>query len=305
MALFRSNTDPDAQVAKAEAERAKLLRLLTDAENTFAAATEQSNALALDVADDTVMKEAALAVRDAGDLVKQRGGALEKKDAELAVLIAARDNAADKKTRHATADEIEKMLADSGSIQRDLDSVLKRLAAFADWCAPFTPEAQGLLNYTIASRAQIPEALTLLQKLIGYHAQAVMAGTAPASLKRMTAPVVEPVKLAPVMTTVFAVKSIRWTDADGTKRITQRFKDVTMPPAFAKAALDNNVAVRLDDPRCKDRNSVGGNPEPQYAFDLDAAMVAKNAGPRLVETIRQSNPQFVETIGPPKRVSMS
>ena len=86
---------------------------------------------------------------------------------------------------------------------------------------------------------------------------------------------------------------------------TQRFKDVSMPPAFAKVALDSNAAVRLDDARCKDRNSVGGNPEPLHAFDLDAAMAEKNTGPRLVEPIRQSNPQFIETIGPPKRVSMS
>ncbi|SHG80953.1 hypothetical protein [Bradyrhizobium erythrophlei] len=181
---------------------------------------------------------------------------------------------------------------------------MKRLAAFAEWAQPFVPEAEGVLNYTIASRSQIPEALTLLQKLIGYHAQSVMAGTAPPSLKRVAAPFVEPVKTVPVLTTVFAIKSIKWT-VDGNARITQRFKDVQMPPAFAKAALDNNVAVRLDDPRCKDRNSVGGNPEPLHAFDLNQAMSDKSAGPRLVEPIRASTPQFVETIGPPKRVSMS
>ncbi|SHG80924.1 hypothetical protein [Bradyrhizobium erythrophlei] len=58
MALFRSN-DP---VAQAEAERGKLVQLATDAENTFTAATDKSNTLALDGADDTVMKIAALAV---------------------------------------------------------------------------------------------------------------------------------------------------------------------------------------------------------------------------------------------------
>jgi hypothetical protein len=301
MAFFRPNND--AKITKAEAERGKLMQLAADAETGFTAATQKSNTLALDGADDSVMKVAGLAVRDAGDLVTRRNSAIVAKDAELAVLVASRDAAVDVKIRHATADEIETELKKSGEIQRDLETILKRLAAFAEWAQPFVPEAAGLQNFCIASRSQLPEALGLIQKVAGYHGAAVLAGTVPATLKRADAVVQQPVKPAPILTTVFAIRSIRWTGADGTKRITQRFKDVQMPPLLAKVALDHKAAVRLDDPSCKNRNSVGGNPEPAHAFDLDAAMAEKSTGPRLVEPIRQS--KFVETIGLPKRVSMS
>lgn len=304
MALFK--TDPNKKIADTETNINRLKTDLAEAENAVERYRATAIKLNTDGNDKAGVEQAKLAWRSAQENVDTNQASIADEEQNLASLITARDKVADTKTRHETANEIEAELRKSGDIQRDLNSVLKRLAAFAEWCAPFTPEAQGLLNYTIASRSQIPEALTLLQKLIGYHAQAVMAGTAPASLKRMTAPFVEPVETAPVMTTVFAIKSIKWTDpVDGTARITQRFKDVSMPPAFAKAALDNNVAVRLDDPRCKDRNSVGGNPEPLHAFDLDEAMAEKSTAPKLVEPIRQSNPQFIETIGPPKRVSMS
>jgi hypothetical protein len=306
MAFFRSNNDHDIKITKGQAERAKLVQLAADAETVFATATGRSDTLALDGADDATMKAAGLAVRDAGDLVTRRNGAIVAKDAELAVLIASRDVAVDTKTRHATANEIETKLAASGEIQRDLESVLVRLAAFADWASPFVPEMQGLQNYCIASRAQIPEALKMAQKLAGYHGSAVLAGTVPATLRRADVAVAPPVKKPePILTTVFAIKSIKWTDADGTKRITQRFKDVSMSPALARAALDHKAAVRLDDPLCKNRDTVGGHADPGYAFDLDEVLAAKNAGPRLVEPIKQSNPQFVETIGLPKRVSMS
>jgi hypothetical protein len=311
MAFYRSNSDHDtkihdAKITKAQTELANLVQLAAEAENDFTAATEASDRKALDGADKATMKVAGDAVRDAAALIVSRNGAVESKKAELAVLIAARDAAVDVKTRLATGDEIEAKLRESGEIQRDLEAILIRLAAFADWCAPFVPEMQGLQNYCTASRAQIPEALKMAQKLVGYHAQNVLNGTAPASLKRKDAPVVQPVKPPPILTTIFAVRSLKWTDpVDGKVRYSQRMKDCSLPPALARIAVDHKAAVRLDDPRCKDRNSVGGNPEPKYCFDLDEALAAKNAGPRLVEPIKHSAPQFIESVGPARKASIA
>jgi hypothetical protein len=164
-------------------------------------------------------------------------------------------------------------------------------------------------NFSDVLVQQIPEAVELLSRLIREHAAAILRKEAPSTVRKPEAPVVVPAVARPVRVTLFAMRSIKFTDPDSGKPIVaQKFSDAEMPPTFAKVAIENKICVRVTDPlRAQHNGTVSGHADPTLAYDLDAAMAEKAQGPRLVEPIRQSNPhpQFVETIGQPRQARIS
>jgi hypothetical protein len=283
----------------AKAKSKLLASSLENAKAALAAAMQVSAKLALDGADDERLKAAASNVRDCSDIVAARQNALITKDAEVAALQAKRDEANDLQARDATVREIEAALAKGKDIERRLSAVLVEATDFAKFALLMAPESQGLLNYCEVSALQIPEAMVMLDRLMREHAAGVLRKSMPATLKR-SAPVAAPVIVPPPpMTTVFATRSIKYTDPRTNKLVlAAQFRDLEMPAEYARAALDHKVCVRLEDPMRKQYHAAaGGHPNPQFCFDLDAAMKI----PRAVaaETIRSTAPQFEVTIGKP------
>jgi hypothetical protein len=304
MALV-SKSDP---LASEIANRDKLRRLLAADESSHEAALNHSNRLASDGVDTATLKVARADVRECSDVVTERLNALARSDAEIVRLEMIRDDEADQKQRNETVIGCHKLEAE---LVKEGELIAASAARFSDIAAriiPIAPEANGLKGFSDVLVAQIPEAVALLSRLIREHAAAVLRRDAPSKLKQPEAPVVVPVMTKPVRVSLFAMHSLKFTDPDSGKLIVaKQFQDVEMPPTYAKAALDLKIAVRLSDPlRKQHHGTAAGHADPVHAFDLDAAMTEKAQGPRLVEPIRLSNPnpQFVQTIGAPKRVSI-
>jgi hypothetical protein len=270
MALFKSN-DP---IAAAESELAKLAKHVEDARTAIDATEQDADASALRGDDDAVVTAKNAKAQEARDLKARRVTAYERKQADIVTLKAAHDEKIDRETRHATANEIEAQLRAGHSIGKKFDAVMEEMAAFAAWSAAFIPEAAGLQNYCKASRAQIPEAMTMIGKMAAYHAAAVLAKTAPATLRKPE-PVFVPVAIVkPERVPLFCLRPIKFTDPDSGKLIVvQKFQDAELPPTFARAALEANICARLSDPlRKQHHGTTPGHAEAALAFDLDAAM---------------------------------
>jgi hypothetical protein len=110
----------------------------------------------------------------------------------------------------------------------------------------FVPESTGLVNFCIAARDQIPQATAMAGKLAGHHGAAVVAGSAPATLRKPPAAVVPTVAAKPVLTTVFAIRSIKFTDpVSGSLTVVQKFQDVQMSPEMARVTNGSVPACSL------------------------------------------------------------
>jgi hypothetical protein len=311
MAFFKSDATATAKEAVDVAVKARtgLHNQYTDAVAQLDAATVAVNELANAGADDVDLGKAESKVSEADKLVKRRLLAVETKDAEIKTLQAVLDDAADQKQRNETVIGCHKLEAE---LVKEGELIAASAARFSDIAAriiPIAPEANGLKNFSDVLVQQIPEAVELLSRLIREHAAAVLRREAPSKLKQPEAPAVVPIVQKPVRVSLFAMRSIRYLDPDSQKLVVvQKFKDGEFPPTYGKFALDQKIVVRISDPlRAQHNDTVGGHPDPALAYDLDAAMVDKASGPRLVEPIRQSNPhpQFVETIGQPRQARIS
>jgi hypothetical protein len=270
---FYSKTDP----VKA---RNKLRDRLGDAETAVIAATANTKELALSGADDATLDAAESHLRARADRVATLQAALVQADEQIAELEAERAVATDRKTRHQTADEIEKLLHGGNVAAKEFDVAMTKLADFAAQSAAFIPEAVGLRNYCDATRVQIPEAMAMIGKLAGHHAQAVLAGTAPATLKKPEAPVVAPpVTKAPTIR-LFALRCVKFRDADGVLVAIQQFADGDFTPAAALKARSLKAVTELNDPlRRKHHGTIGGHPRVEHALDLDADPAGEAADP--------------------------
>jgi hypothetical protein len=100
--------------------------------------------------------------------------ALERTKAELA----------DSKLRAETAAEIELVVRNMIAVGAEFDTVAARLSEFTARAVPLLWEARGLNDFITVGRAQVPPAVDLVAQMLRAHADAVMAGKAPATLPR-------------------------------------------------------------------------------------------------------------------------
>jgi hypothetical protein len=286
MALFK--TDPDKAIPATEANLSRLKTELVESQDMVARYRATAMRFAAEGGDADGRKRAQEAMKSAQDSADITAGAIADVESKLAGLVAERDKQLDLKARHAAANDIEQMLRESGDIVRDTEKYFKQLA---DWCAkvsPNVPEAGGVETLATAMRQQIPEAITLYQKLLGNLASSILAGSTSPKLKVKDVPFVQPAIIAPTRTPLFCIRPIKYVDPDSGKLIAiQQFQDGEFPLEYAKAALDLKVAVRLSDPRRRERHgTIPGHASPGQAFDLDAAMSAPKAA--AVDPIKAS-----------------
>jgi hypothetical protein len=301
MALFAKSNPLDTAITA----RDKPLKLFQDAEAQLVAETDAVNALG--GADDATLEKAEARVTEKKALVKRRLLHLENADIEIKKLKAEQDEAADQNQRSATAIDCHKLIEELAKEGDFIAASASRLSGIAARIVPIAPEANGLKSFADVTTVQIPEAVALLSRLIREHAAAVLRKEVPSTVKKPDAPFVPPAVVKPVRMDLFCMRSVKYVDPDSGKLILiPKFQDGIFPPSYAKVALDLKACVCVSDPlRRQHHGTVSGHADVALALDLDEAMAEKSAGPKLVEPIRQSNPQFIETIGPPKRVSMS
>jgi hypothetical protein len=302
MALF-AKADAVAAIRRdfdaAVAARSKLVARLDEAKAAADAATLAAHRLAGNDATDAALDKAEGALRAAQDRTATLTAALVHSDERITKLNDDLAAAVDAKARRNTVVEIAELETEFQSAMGDLEAAFGKLEPALARLAAFIPEASALLTYSQSSRLQMPDALALISRLLADHGVAVANGTAPAALKvpPVAAPKAAPVAAPPPMTTVFATRSIKFTDPNTGKLVlVKQFQDAEMPPAHARIALDLRVCVRLDDPvRRQNHGSVAGHAEPAHAFDLDLAMEVPRPA---VVPIKASSPFTIVDRGP-------
>jgi hypothetical protein len=185
MALFRAS--PEKQIVTATAARDKLAERLRDAEIAVADLRQEAERLALDGADDSVLSAAEARTRETVDRVMTLQAALTQSKTAIANLERERDEQADRKTREATSVEIEGIARAISSDCSRLIAVAASLHDHTGRASAVVAESGGLLNLTQVVAIQVPEAATLIGKLLRVHAQAVLDGRAAATLPKQAA----------------------------------------------------------------------------------------------------------------------
>jgi hypothetical protein len=186
MAIFKSSNPEKAvqrDIDAATANRERLSAKLAESEQAVSRHADTAKQAAL-TGDDAELDRAEASLRAAQDRrtslrtaltdVEQQLEALERKKAELA----------DQKVRSETAAEIERLVRGLTEIGAEFDATAECLSEYTRRSVPIVYEALGLNNFIVTCRAQVPEALDMVGKLLRAHADAVIAGTAPAALPR-------------------------------------------------------------------------------------------------------------------------
>lgn len=273
------------QLLNATAARDKLVERLAAAERAVTDHRQAAEALALDGAPDEKLDATEAQMRASIDRAATLKAALAQSVIVVANLEKERDEQADKKQRQETSAEVE-------ALARRVHEGCAKLVADAkvlnDWTAravPIVPEAGGILNFCQIISREIPQASDLIAKLLRQHGATVLAGAASPLLKPPPEAFVEPPPPPkPETVTVFALRSVKFKNADGLVIAVQKFRDVELPPALAEKALRLKACVQLTDPlRRLHHNTMPGNVDPALALDLD-----EPEQPRLAEPLVHS-----------------
>jgi hypothetical protein len=274
MALFRSSPEKQMQrdIDAAKGNRERLAAKLAESEAAIIERRAAAQALARDGADDAALDRAEAATRSAQDRAATIAGAIADVEANLAALEQTTAEAADKALREKTAAEVELLAREVVDAAEALNAAAAVLADCTAHAVPMVPEAGGLNNFALVCRTEIPAGGDLVAKLLRVHAEAVLAGTAPAALPQPEAPVVSPsIAAKPATVALFALRPVKWKDAGGQQMVVQKFQDCALTPSAAMRALALKACVKLDDPlRRQNHGTVGGNADPALALDLDA-----------------------------------
>jgi hypothetical protein len=187
MALFRSDPHKAAQreIDNAHSNHDRLAAKLVETNTAIDKSQKAAHALARDGADDDVLARAEAVTRAAQDRAATVAGAIIEIAQQLTLLERERDDQIDKKRRVDTAIEIEAMATGLETVANDIDPVLDRMIKITEQAAAGQIwEATGLYNDAVASRTQIPDAISMVVRALREHRSRVLDKRSPASLQK-------------------------------------------------------------------------------------------------------------------------
>jgi chromosome segregation ATPase len=184
MALFKSS-NPEKSLQRdidaAAKNRERLSAQLSEIEHAVtrhAAAAKQAAV----TGNDADLDRAEGALRAAQDRSATLKAALADVEQQLAALERTKAEMADRKLRAQTAADIELLVRKLTEVGAEFTSTTERLSEHTRQAVPLVYEALGIDDFMKTCLTQVPEALELVNKLLRAHADAVVAGTAPATL---------------------------------------------------------------------------------------------------------------------------
>jgi hypothetical protein len=199
--------------------------------------------------------------------------------------------------------EIERTAAEravaADALSRNLDAIeaalpdylatAHRFAEAVEAVGHFHFESAQMAALTRNTQAQIEIAGAFaLQELRGMVEQ-IKTGAAPIPPKpEHPAPVAVP-EPTPEIRRMFAMRVVRWVDAQGVQQVADQYTDVDLTPGAASRGLRCAAVVPLDDPRCNGLRGLHGgrHPNPQNALDLDDEAACR---PAHIDPVRSSDP---------------
>lgn len=227
--------------------------------------------LAISDADDAALEAAESAMRMAQDRVRTLSDGLHDADESIRQAEQRRDVAEDRKRRAEAAAMIDDVAERLGEVGSEFAGLMQKMAALTERAVALTPDASGIHGFCGRALIEIPESAELLSQVLRDIANATRNGSGPASLPRPE-PQAQPTRHVPppTMTRVFAVKPIKWLDANGDLRIQPELFDVDLPPDVAARAIELDAAVPIDHPRRRQMQGHGRvyRPDPSRCFSL-------------------------------------
>lgn len=241
-----------ADIASLLKRRAVLEKQHDEAQNSAAAKMRAARDLLLaDGADPVAIETAENAIRDAEIAVRTRADALVEIGRQIAEVEGKAAKLAEDRQRKQTADEIGAMSAEIGPAGTAAIDALNTLAEVAGRAGTVTADATGVKLACERFAADLPAALELVESLLTSHAQAVLTGHAPATLRQPEAAPTP--KVAPPAPTVrvFTTKPIKWRDPSNPVFVLNRpaFSQCDLEPRLAEAALTLKAAIPITDPQ--------------------------------------------------------
>jgi hypothetical protein len=212
-----------------------------------------------------------------------------KLEAAVATCALTRDNFAKAITvQQAKIAEVEaKVMAERAAIERnaaadklarDLDAVEQALPVYLNATRELANaldvihhhfHAQEMATFIRNGQAQIDVAGAFLAQELRTTVAAIRDGSMPIPPPKPLAAPVAVAEPAPETRRLFALRPIKWTDAEGHVLYCQQFEDADLTPAAAQRALRVGAVCGLDDPRRKElRGARGGHHVNVNAIDL-------------------------------------
>lgn len=183
MRIFKSTPEKtiERDIEAATANRERVSARLAECDQAIARHASAAKDCALS-GDDAGLDAAQTSLRAAQDRAVTLRSALSEIDQQIADLEQAKAEMADRKLRSETAAEIELLARKLGEIGAEFNGVAERLSEQTHRAVPIVFEALGINNFAKVCLTELPQAVELVSTMLRAHADAVLAGTAPAKL---------------------------------------------------------------------------------------------------------------------------
>jgi hypothetical protein len=248
-----------------------------------AVAARQQALLGADEIDEKTLARVQSAICDAASLLQGIDDAMTvvaQQQAEAEATLAEENAVAGRKTAS------ERLAAQVAGIEASLPGFVDAARAHVDRLMQvhWHPESAQVATYLIGVIDQVELATNVSAAELRGMVSAVADGRMP-----IPAPKPEPVpvpapKPAPETRRLFALRAIRWTDAEGRVRHCQQYEDCDLTPLAAQRGLRVGAVCALDDPRRKTlKGARGGQHVNVNAIDLlDLDAISDASGARFV-----------------------
>ncbi|MFK4581083.1 hypothetical protein [Bradyrhizobium ottawaense] len=183
MRIFKSTPEKTVQrdIEAATANRERVSARLAECDQAIARHASAAKGCALS-GDDAGLDAAQTSLRAAQDRAVALRSALSEIDQQIANLEQAKAEMADRKLRSETAAEIELLARKLGEIGVEFNGIAERLSEQTHRAVPIVFEALGINNFAKVCLTELPQAVELVSTMLRAHADAVLAGSAPAKL---------------------------------------------------------------------------------------------------------------------------
>jgi hypothetical protein len=283
-------------------------------EDTIAALTKRGEQLAVKRAKaQDLLDKATKARQDAllsGDLDDQRAidklqiavdsaaSALVGIDDAIGILAQQKSEAetalAEERERVARAAAADKLTAQVAAIETAFKPWLEQSRIFADTLAELAHMhfgADEMSKFLENCMGQLETAMNFQVTELKTMPAGLLDGRLPVPADKPKPAPVEVTKPAPETHRLFALRPLKWTDAEGHVRYGQQFEDCDLPPVAARRALRLGAVCNLHDQRRNEvRGSRGGQHVNTNAVDLLDLDDEEDCRPQHIQPVMRSDP---------------
>jgi hypothetical protein len=280
MGLFQKSSDPiralERDLEAKLSQREALSKRLAAAEPLIAKKRAAAEKIAMNGADDQELDRAEADARAAEDRVQTLRGGLVQFDQAISSAEQELATAVDKKQRGETADAIDRMIADIERALPPYSAAMQALEATFKPTIRIIPAVGRLMNFLQGTRAELANAVSVINRDLRARAVATREGHGPADLPRIQAPaLVEPTRAKIETRRVFSLEALRWTE-HGEHRVSAKYAQVDLPVALLPRALAAHLVDEFDSERTRRLIAAYGQSTATPSLD-DAGLVDLDA----------------------------